>query len=146
MRGAAVVALALLARVGAAQAPARAPAVELRVDGILASDATATHVGLGLARRASRNFEVQIVVAGGVTMRDAYDDTRASGRGDLLARFAPASGDGWSAYASGGVGGLFERGTTGRAVLVLLIGARGRRTFVEAGLGGGVRVGAGLRL
>jgi hypothetical protein len=43
------------------------------------------------------------------------------------------------------VGGLFERGATGKAVLVLLAGVRGRRAFVEVGLGGGVRLGAGLR-
>ena len=148
MRGAAVIALALLARVGAAQAPARSSAIEARLDAIFAKHATTTHAALGLTRPTSRNLELQLVLGGGVTMRDAQDDARASARADILARFAPppASRDAWSAYASGGVSGLFERGVEGRGVLVLLVGARGRRAFVEAGVGGGVRIGAGLRL
>ena len=98
-------------------------------------------------RPASRNFELELVLGGGVTMRDEEDESRASARADILARFAPppTSRDAWSAYAAGGVGGFFERGVKGRGAIILLIGARGRRTFVEAGLGGGVRIGAGLR-
>ena len=147
MRSAAVVALALLARVGAAQAPTRSPAIEVRVDGIFGRDVATAHAGLGLIRPASRNFEVQLVLGGGMTRRDAHDETRASARADILARFAPppTSRDAWSAYAAGGVGGLFERGLTGRGVIILLVGARGRRTFVEAGLGGGLRIGGGFR-
>jgi hypothetical protein len=103
---------------------------------------------VGLARQASRNLEMALVLGGGITVRDELDDPRASARADVVARFAPApaSATAWSAYASAGVGGLFERGTTGRAVLVLVAGVRGRRAFVEVGLGGGVRLGAGLRL
>jgi hypothetical protein len=147
VRGAAVVALALLARVGAAQAPTRSSAIEVRIDGILGRDVVTAHAGLGLIRPASRNFEVQLVLGGGMTRRDTQDETRASARADILARFAPppATRDAWSAYAAGGVGGLFERGVTGRGVIIVLIGARGRRTFVEAGLGGGLRAGGGLR-
>lgn len=79
-------------------------------------------------------------------MREATDDDRASARADVLARFAPPlAGNSWGAYASGGVSGLFERGARGRAVLVLLVGARGRRAFIEGGLGGGARVGGGVR-
>jgi hypothetical protein len=149
VRGALVVALAILApRLATAQGTPRPLAVEARLDAILARRVTTTHIGLGLTRPASRNLEMQLVAAGGVTMRDELNDARASARADVLARFAPApvNRNAWSAYASGGVGGLFERGARGRAVLVLLVGARGRRGFVEAGLGGGLRVGAGLRL
>ena len=148
MRAAAVVALALLTRVGAAQAPTRSAAIEARIDGIVARDVATAHAGLGLIRPASRNFELQLILGGGVTVRDGRNDSRASARADILARFAPppSSRDAWSAYAAGGVGALFERGLEGRGVLVLLVGARGRRAFVEAGLGGGVRIGAGLRL
>lgn len=147
MRGAAVVALALVARLGAAQAPTRSASIEVRLDGIFAKDAATTHAALGLTRPASRNLELEMVLGGGVTTRDEQDDARASARADILARFAPppSSRDAWSAYASGGVSGLFERGVKGRGVLVLLLGARGRRAFVEAGVGGGLRVGAGLR-
>ena len=149
MRGAAVVTLALLiARGSAAQAPGtRSLGLEARLDGIVASRATAAHAGLGLTRHAARHLEMQLVGAGGVTVRDGSDDASASGRADLLARFAPAPDDPnrWSAYASAGVSALMERGERGRAVLAVLIGARNRRLFFEAGLGGGVRLGSGVR-
>jgi hypothetical protein len=150
VRGALVVALALLvARLSAAQLPSARPVVfEARVDAILARRVTTTHVGLGASRAASRNLELHVVVAGGLTMRDERDDASASARADLLARFAPLPADRsrWGAYAAGGVSALVERGTRGRAVLALLVGARGRRGFVEAGLGGGLRLGAGVRM
>lgn len=149
MRAAAVVALGLLAaRVLPAQAPsAPAVALEARVDAIVASRVTTTHLGLGLTRRTSRNLELSLTIGGGVTVRDERDDATASARADVLARFAPlpVRPDQWSAYAAGGVSALVERGAHGRAVLALVVGARGRRAFVEAGLGGGLRVGAGVR-
>jgi hypothetical protein len=149
VRGTVLVALALLVpRVAIAQGSAARPlTLAARLDGIVASRHTTTHIGLGLTRAASRNLELEVVAAGGVTMRDAPDDRSASARGDVLVRFAPARGtrSRWSAYAAGGISALVERGTRGRAVLALLVGARGRRAFVEAGLGGGVRLGAGVR-
>jgi hypothetical protein len=116
------------------------------VDGILARHVATTHIGLGVTRRTSRNLELQLVAGGGVTFRDD-DDSRRSARADVLARFAPApvSPSAWGAYASAGVGALVERGARGRAVLVLLVGVRGRRAFFEAGLGGGLRLGLGAR-
>jgi hypothetical protein len=150
VRGALVVALALLiARVSTAQMPsARRVAVEARLDAILASRVTTTHVGLGIARAASRNLELGVVAGGGITTRDGQDGASASARADVIARFAPLPADRnrWGAYAAGGVSALVERGTRGRAVLALLVGARGRRSFVEVGLGGGLRLGAGVRL
>jgi hypothetical protein len=143
------VALTLLfASVAAAQTPTARPLTfETRVDGIFGRSITTTHVGLGVTRRASRSFDVQAIVAGGLTMRDDTDDATASARADVLARFAPRpiGPNQWSAYAAGGVSTLVERRARGRAVLALLVGARWRRTFVEAGLGGGLRVGAGIR-
>jgi len=147
VRGAILVALALaIARDALAQAPARPLVVEVRADGIFAKRVTTAHLGLGVTRPASRNLELQLVLGGGTTMREATDDHRASARADVLARFAPPLAvNSWGAYASGGVSGLFERGARGRAVLVLLVGARGRRAFIEGGLGGGARVGGGVR-
>ena len=149
MRGAAVVPLALLIAHGlAAQTPsARAIGLEARVDGIVASRATAAHAGLGLTRRVARHLEMQLVGAAGVTGRDGSDEATASGRADLLARFAPLPDDPdrWTAYAAGGVSALMEHGARGRAVLAVLVGARGRRAFVELGLGGGLRVASGVR-
>jgi hypothetical protein len=148
VRCALVVALALfVVRASTAQVARRPGSVELRVDGILARRATTTHLGLGLTRAASRNLDLQLVLGGGVTLPDERDGATASGRADVLARFGPAptNPNGWGVYVSGGVGALVERGARGRGVMVILVGARGRRAFFEAGLGGGLRVGAGLR-
>lgn len=117
------------------------------MDAIVASRVTTTHLGLGLTKTASRNLELSLALGGGVSLRDERDDVTPSARADVLARFAPlpANQNRWSAYAAGGVSALLERGARGRAVLVLVVGARGRRAFVEAGLGGGLRLGAGVR-
>jgi hypothetical protein len=147
VKAALAVALALLAApVAVAQGGPRTPAVELRFDGIFPRGAVTTQAGLGVARALTRNVGVQLVIAGGITRRDDVDDPRASARSDLLARFAPPPSrpGAWSAYASAGVSALFERERTGRAVLALLVGARGRRAFVEGGLGGGLRLGGGV--
>lgn len=117
------------------------------MDGILARRATATQVGVGVARPMSRNIDLQLVVGAGATVGED-EDPRASGRADILARFAPApaSSNAWSAYASAGASTLVERDAQGRAVLVVLLGVRKGDGFFEAGLGGGVRLGIGVRL
>jgi hypothetical protein len=147
VRAAIVVALAVIAtRTVVAQAPARATTLDVRIDGIVNPDAASTHFGLGIARPMTRNVGAQLVLGAGATLTDD-DDRHGSGRADLLVRFAPApsSGNAWAAYANAGVGALVQRESKGRAVLVVLIGLQKRRGFLEAGLGGGVRVGAGLR-
>jgi hypothetical protein len=89
---------------------------------------------------------VQVVIAAGATM-SGDGDTLGSGRADVLARFAPApaNASAWAAYASAGAGAVVRSESKGTAVLVVLLGVEKRRRFVEAGLGGGLRVGAGLR-
>lgn len=148
MRGAFLVAALLLARVSAAQVPVARPVTfEARFDGIFARRVTTTHAGLGVTRTASRNLELQLVLGGGVTMRDDRDDEQPSGRADVFARFAPrpTRRDAWTAYGGGGASVLVERHARGRAVLAIVAGIRGRRQFVEIGLGGGFRAGAGVR-
>lgn len=127
-------------------------ALEVRVDAIAASRVTTVHLGVGATRVVSRNLEVQLVIGGGSAFREGSSDDAAAGRADLLARFAPLPADRqrWSAYVAGGLSGLVERGTSGRAVLALLVGmeggrARETRSFVELGVGGGLRLGAGVR-
>jgi hypothetical protein len=147
VRGAIVLAFAVIVtRTVAAQAPARSNALDLRMDGIFTKRAAATHLGLGVARRISRNVGAQLVIGAGATRSDD-DDTRGSGRADVLARFAPVptTANVWAAYANAGVGALVQRESKGRAVLVVLVGVQKRGGFVEAGLGGGLRVGAGVR-
>ena len=145
-----VIALTLLAA-RAAESQARS-ALEVRVDGIAASRVTTVHLGVGGTRVVSRNLELQLVIGGGTAFREGSSDDAAAGRGDLLARFAPLPTDGrrWGAYVASGLSALVERGTSGRAVLALLVGieggrARETRSFVELGVGGGVRLGAGVR-
>lgn len=127
-------------------------ALEVRVDGIAANHVTTVHLGVGATRVLSRNLEVQLVIGGGTAFREGTGENAAAGRADLLARFAPLPADRqrWSAYIAGGLSALVERGTSGRAVLALLVGmeggrARETRSFVELGVGGGLRVGAGVR-
>lgn len=139
----------LIARTSHAQSEG---AYEVRADAIVASRVTRAHLGIGGTRLVSRNLELQVVIGGGVSVRDGAEENALSGRGDLLARFAPLPADRqrWSAYVAGGVSTMVERGTRGRAVLALLVGVEGgragaRRGFFEVGLGGGLRAGAGVR-
>ncbi|HJU69749.1 MAG TPA: hypothetical protein VJ650_16025 [Gemmatimonadaceae bacterium] len=147
MRAAIVVALAIIfTRTVAAQAPARSVAFDIRADGIITEGAGTAHLGFGVARRLSRNVGMQVVLGAGATMSgDGY--SLASGRADVLARFAPApsSANGWAAYASAGAGAIVYRESKGDGVLVVLLGVQKRRGFLEAGLGGGLRLGAGVR-
>ena len=145
-------ALALMLLVAPAAYSQPRSALEVRVDGILASRVTTVHLGVGGTRLVARNLELQLVIGGGTAFRRALSGKATAGRADLLARFAPLPADRqrWGAYVSGGVSALVERGTRGRAVLALLVGieggrARETRNFVELGVGGGVRVGAGVR-
>jgi hypothetical protein len=145
-----VIALTLLAvRTAESQ---KQSALEVRVDGIASSHVTTVYVGLGGTRVVSRNLEVQLVIGGGTAFREASSGNAPAGRADLLARFAPLPSDRqrWSAYLAGGLSALVERGTSGRAVLALLVGmeggrARETRSFLELGVGGGFRLGAGVR-
>lgn len=147
MRAAIVVALVVIGtRPAAAQAPARSTALDVRIDGIITEGAATTHLGVGVARRMSRNVGMQVVIGAGATT-SGDGDTLGSGRADVLARFAPApaNANAWAAYASAGAGAIVRRESKGSAVLVVLLGVQKRRGFVEGGLGGGVRVGAGVR-
>lgn len=144
-----VVGVLLIVRSSAAQSTG---AYEARVDGIAASRVTTVHLGIGGTRVASRNLELQAVVGAGFSVRDGVDENTLSGRGDVLARFAPLPADRqrWSAYVAGGVSTIVERGARGRAVLALLVGveggrARASRGFFEVGVGGGLRAGMGVR-
>jgi hypothetical protein len=147
VRAAIVVALVVIGtRTAAAQAPARSTALDVRVDGIITEGAATTHLGVGVARRMSRNVGMQVVIGAGATT-SGDGDTIGSGRADVLARFAPApaNANAWAAYASAGAGAFLRVESPGCAGLGVLLGVPSRRGVVAGGLGGGVRVGAGVR-
>jgi hypothetical protein len=153
----AVIAATTLAALPARAAPAqemievRRPRFqpELRVDALVAR-ATALHLGLGGSLPAGRAVRVEIVAAGGGARRDG--DTRLSLRGDVVARFLldPERLARWGLYAGAGGSVRHDEGGRTRALAVVTIGVEGpggRRLmpFVEVGLGGGARIGAGVR-
>ena len=56
----------------------------------------------------------------------------------------------WSPYAGGGIGARYDRGPDWHAVAIVVAGVNAPRwkhavPFIEAGLGGGVRIGGGFR-
>ena len=75
-----------------------------------------------------------------------------SARGDAVVHFLldPQHRMRWSPYAGGGVGARYDKSADWRAVAILVVGVNAPRwkhaiPFIEAGLGGGFRLGAGIR-
>ena len=111
--------------------------------------ATASDPALGVATvsgalRTSRRMRVSATVGAGVS------DGRAAWRGELLAHFLlnPTRRSGVGIYGAGGVAAVGGPVDQGYLVLALGVEARpGGRSgwFVEAGVGGGVRLAAGVR-
>lgn len=112
----------------------------------------AVQAGVGLSIPAGTNLRLSLVGAlGGSAERGG--PTGVSARVDGIARFLldPTFGTRWTPYAGGGMSLRYDRGPEWRGVLVLLVGVEGPRSggvvpFVEAGWGGGVRVGFGFRM
>jgi hypothetical protein len=111
-----------------------------------ASDPAFGGVGFGLSWRDRGRSRGGVAVAGGV------QDRGAAGRVELVYHFLldPARQRGDGAYGGGGV--TVSAGPDGRLrpYLQLVIGAENgpaspRGTFIEVGVGGGVRVAVGLR-
>ena len=75
-----------------------------------------------------------------------------SARGDAVVHFLldPQHLKRWTPYAGGGVGARAEHLSSWRGVAILVVGVNAPRwkhaiPFLEAGLGGGFRIGAGVR-
>jgi len=108
------------------------------------SDASLIAGGVGYARRAGRARLAVNVSAGSL-------DGVFAGRGEVLAGFllTPARRRGAGIYAAGGVAVITTRTTTAERLVATLgvEGTPGGRSgwYVEAGVGGGVRVAAGFR-
>ena len=122
---------------------------EGRLDLFFASTTTVQLAGGG-AWTLDRN--VRLVLLGGLGSTFDGGHGAVSGRVDLLGRFVldPDRLNRWALYGAGGLGLRYEAAPSWRGVLVALVGLEGPRwgtwtPFVEAGYGGGVQLGLGLR-
>lgn len=124
---------------------------EGRVDAIT-SRARTVQAGAGAILTAGTYARIVLGAGAGVTKRSG-GDMRGSARADVTVRFLldPFAQARWAPYLGGGLGYLDEGVQRRQGVLMLVAGLegprsrRGMRTAIEAGLGGGVRVGVVLR-
>lgn len=136
----------------AAAAAVRAQRVEpeARVDAIVAHR-SAVQAAFGADIPFSPELHLELAVGAG----PAFGGGPAAGfsaRGDAVVHFLldPAHVMRWSPYAGGGIGGRYDGSAHWRAVAIVVVGVNAPRRkhmipFVEAGFGGGVRIGAGVR-
>lgn len=118
---------------------------EARLDAILSSR-SALQAGIGVSMFSGTYVRTGIIAAAGAS-RDG-----PSGRVDLFARFHldPLRESRWGPYGGGGITTRMDRGETTRSYLLVFVGIdgpinNGLTTSVEAGLGGGARLGVILR-
>jgi hypothetical protein len=146
--------LALSSRANAQQQTSRSsfPPLELRVDAINVSSASSGTLQGGVGANVPLGYYVRLELdgAGGVTRRDSVNHN--SGRIDVLTRFLldPFNDAPWGLSFGGGMSAMFERGTTTREYLVVVVDLEtphiGSVTpALQLGLGGGLRVGVVLR-
>ena len=147
------IALALLcvSSVAAAQSAPLPLQSEVRLDALLAAE-PAVHAGFGLSVPAGIYVRTGLVVGAGAG-RHGFE-----GRTDFIARFTfdPLRQSRWAPFGGAGVSTRFNSTAEGGAkgYLLFYLGvegplplgrSRGFVPFVEVGLGGGTRIGAGLR-
>lgn len=136
---------------GTAQGSGQPLQSEVRVDGLFAADA-AVHAGFGLSVPAGIYVRTGLVLGAGVGRHGL------EGRSDLIGRFTfdPLRQSRWAPYGGAGVSARFNSTEEGGAkgYLLFFLGlegplplgrSRGWVPVVEVGLGGGARVGVGLR-
>jgi hypothetical protein len=145
--------VALAALLSLAAAPLRAQgsrvAPEARLDAIIARR---TAIQPAIGADIALSSEIRLELAAGLGASFGHGPAGVSARTDAIARFLidPGHAMHWSPYLGGGVGARYDRGPEWRGVAILVVGAAGPRhgswmPFVEAGFGGGVRLGFGLR-
>lgn len=140
MRYASSVAFLILTATGA-----RAQTIEARIDAI-AKNPTAIHAGAGFT------VPLGTYVRSGVDAAVGASDHGISGRIDLVNRFHldPFRQHKWAPYAGGGLTARFDDNRSNRLYLLIFAGidgpaSRGLGTSIEAGLGGGGRIGIVIR-
>lgn len=139
-----------LAPAARAQQSARSvfPPLELRADVIDPRSAgnVTLHGGVGVNVPLGSYVRLEVDGAGGVTRR--ADANHRSGRGDAIARFLldPFAESPWGLSIGGGLSALFADGARTHAYLVVVADLEAPRVggivpALQAGLGGGLRVG-----
>jgi hypothetical protein len=151
MRGARSAVVALIVAL-AAVAPARAQVVrsEARAD-VIAAHRSVIQAALGSDIAFSPELHLELAAGAG----PAFGGGPAAGfsaRGDAVVHFLldPRHITHWTPYAGGGIGARYDRYADWRAVAIIVLGVNAPKwkhaiPFIEAGLGGGLRIGAGLR-
>lgn len=137
------------AQQAAPSAPVRRVFPSVRADMLLDRDPGA-QVAVGAAVAAAYNLRLAVDAGlGGVRRADQWEP---AGRLDLLARWLsdPFRQSRWGINAGGGIGLRFEAARALRTVAIVTVGIEGRSDGrwvpgVEAGLGGGFRLGLTLR-
>lgn len=120
-----------------------------RVDVFMAR-VTAVQAGVEGSAIAGRYLRLGAVGAAGSSWRAGASGVSA--RAELVGRFIvdPDFTARWAPYAAAGIGVRYDRIADWRGVLITLIGVEGPDwsgvvPFIEAGYGGGTRIGIGLR-
>jgi hypothetical protein len=134
----------------ASSSRAQAIVPEARIDGIIAHRG-ALQAALGLDMPISSAMRLELAAGVGPSFAP-NQGSNVSARADAVVHFLldPRHLMRWSPYAGGGVGARYDGAQPWRAVAILVVGVNAPKwkravPFIEAGLGGGFRLGAGLR-
>jgi hypothetical protein len=146
---AALIALAPFALASRAAAQRQTIEPEVRVDGII-SNAGVLQAAVGADIPISAAMHLELAAGAGPTFANGAR-VDLSARTDAVVHFLldPQHSMKWSPYAGGGIGARYN-GANWRGVAIVVVGVNAPKwknaiPFVEAGLGGGFRIGAGLR-
>jgi len=148
VRRAALAAAMLSLVVSAARAQRMVP--EARIDAIIAHRG-ALQAALGLDIPISSAMRLELAAGAGPSFASS-SSSHVSARTDAVVHFLldPRHLMRWSPYAGGGIGARYDGAQPWRGVAILVVGVNAPKwkhavPFIEAGLGGGFRIGAGLR-
>jgi hypothetical protein len=145
----ALVAAATLA-LAASTSRAQGIVPEARIDAIIAHRG-ALQAALGLDIPISSAMRLELAAGAGPSFATGRS-SNVSARTDAVVHFMldPRHLMRWSPYAGGGIGARYDGAQPWRGVAILVAGVNAPKwkhaiPFIEAGLGGGFRIGAGLR-
>lgn len=148
----AIGALVGLVATSATPSPGRAQHVEpeVRLDAFVARR-SALQAAIGADIPFSPDLHLEIAAGAGPAFGGG-PGASFSARGDAVIHFLLDPGHlmRWTPYAGGGVGARYDRSADWRTVAIVVVGVNAPRwkhaiPFIEAGLGGGFRLGAGVR-